>query len=79
MIFKRDLCIDDSQDTFRKLGGIDLLIKCLTKHKELSNEAVACFAKVMDGNSKKLISLKVISLLLIYFVCFFRRELEDII
>lgn len=43
---------DDSQDIFRELGGVNLLMECLSKHKELSNEAVACLAKIAKGNSK---------------------------
>ena len=50
----KEPCIDNNQDIFRELGGIDLLIECLTKHKEFPNEVVACLAKVVNGNSKTL-------------------------
>ena len=43
---------DDSQDTFRELGGVDLLVECLSKHKVLSSETIACLTKVVKGNSK---------------------------
>ena len=44
---------DDNKDTFRELGGMDILMECLNKLKELSSGVIACLAKVVNENSNQ--------------------------
>ena len=54
---------DDSQDSFRELGGVGVLIQYLKEKEGLTKETILCLAKVSNENSKHLHSFILFCLL----------------